>query len=413
MSANAPPKRVTVPELKKVIKEKEIKIATLERGRTCYLCGRSLVPERFYKTSDPRATTGVTPICRDCFNKIVNRIDENGDEHGVTKESMIEGLRYLDKPFSEVIWESAQNEVNNAFEEKSVASEYIRLIQKKQFQGKTWADSDFLKKRVVYQDEIENFAEDDEVGTFAQAERDKKDVIRLLGYDPFTNESEADKPFLYYNLLGMLDSDEENNEDMMRTSAAISITRDFLQMNKLNDTLSSLVSDYANMADNSTAIKNLQDAKMKLSTSITKMAAENCLSLKNSRNATKGENTWTGKIKKLKDFNLREAEINGFDVETCQGMAQVMDMSHASILKQLNLDESEYSSMLAEARDRSVKEHQMAEAYKEVSRILLRENLDLKDTMVEKGLIDSNDLKPLEEIYSRFGISLQEMEAEE
>ena len=46
--------------------------------------------------------------------------------------------------------------------------------------------------------------------------------------------------------------------------------------------------------------------------------------------------------KKLKDLNLREAENNGFDVGTCRGMQQVMDLSNASILKQLSLDESEY-----------------------------------------------------------------------
>ena len=50
-------------------------------------------------------------------------------------------------------------------------------------------------------------------------------------------------------------------------------------------------------------------------------------------------------------MNLREGEVNGFDIGTCRGMRQVMDMSNASILKQLRLDESEYSDMLAEQRE--------------------------------------------------------------
>ena len=56
------------------------------------------------------------------------------------------------------------------------------------------------------------------------------------------------------------------------------------------------------------------------------------------------------KIKKLKDIDLRDAEVNGFDIGTCRGMQQVLEISDASILKQLALDESEWSDMVAEQR---------------------------------------------------------------
>ena len=74
------------------------------------------------------------------------------------------------------------------------------------------------------------------------------------------------------------------------------------------------------------------------------------MSLKHNKNASKGENTWTGKIKKLRDMDLRDAEVNGFDINTCRGMQQVLEMSDASIMKQLDLDESEWSDMVAEQR---------------------------------------------------------------
>jgi hypothetical protein len=72
--------------------------------------------------------------------------------------------------------------------------------------------------------------------------------------------------------------------------------------------------------------------------------------LKNSKNSIRGENTWTGKIKKIKDLNLRSAEVNGFDIATCRGMQQVQEISDASIMKQLALDESEWSDMVATMR---------------------------------------------------------------
>jgi len=84
--------------------------------------------------------------------------------------------------------------------------------------------------------------------------------------------------------------------------------------------------------------------------SVNNLAKESCISLKNSKNSIKGENTWTGKIQKIKDLNLREGQVNGFDIATCRGMQQVQEISDASIMKQLALDESEWSDMVATMR---------------------------------------------------------------
>ena len=35
----------------------------------------------------------------------------------------------------------------------------------------------------------------------------------------------------------------------------------------------------------------------------------------------KGENTWTGKLKKIKDLDLREGRINGYNIDTCKRYA--------------------------------------------------------------------------------------------
>ena len=114
----------------------------------------------------------------------------------------------------------------------------------------------------------------------------------------------------------------------------------------------------------------LLDAKKNISATISQLAEQSCLSLKHNKNASKGENTWTGKIKKLKDLNLREAEVNGFDIGTCRGMQQVLEMSDASIMRQLNLDESEWSDMVAEQRKMITDLQQERDVYKEVNRIL-------------------------------------------
>ena len=186
---------------------------------------------------------------------------------------------------------------------------------------------------------------------------------------------------------------------MMRTSSAITIVRGFLQQAKLDD---KIAKSMANTNVNTSELKQLLDSKKNISSTISLLAEQSCLSLKHNKNASKGENTWTGKIKKLKDLNLREAEVNGFDIGTCRGMQQVLEMSDASIMRQLNLDESEWSDMVAEQRQMLVKVQNERDVYKEINRILLRENLDLRDTLEDNGLLDANNLQNLKEVFSAF-----------
>ena len=231
-------------------------------------------------------------------------------------------------------------------------------------------------------------------------EKNKRDVIRLLGYDPFEGEKLEDQPLLYSQLIGYLDVSGEGNDDMMRTSSAITIVRGFLQNAKIDDRLAKAM---ANSNANTAEIKALLDSKQKLSSNISQLAEQSCLSLKHNKNASKGENTWTGKIKKLKELNLREAEVNGFDINTCRGMQQVLEMSDASIMKQLALDESEWSDMVAEQRESLIKIQNERDIYREINRILLRENIDLRDTLQENDLLDSSNLQDLKSLFSAFG----------
>jgi hypothetical protein len=191
---------------------------------------------------------------------------------------------------------------------------------------------------------------------------------------------------------------------MMRTSSAITIVRGFLLQTKLDDKLAKVM---ANTNANPSEMKTLLDAKKSLNATITDLAEQSCLSLKHNKNASKGENTWTGRIKKIKELNLREGEVNGFDLMTCKGMQQVMDRSNASILKALALDESEYSDIVAEQRKLVTKLISERDSYKEITRILLRENLDLKDLLDSHGLLDEGNLADLEELFSVFGDIVQ------
>ena len=403
------PVKMTPTQMRKKISELEIENNNYKENTAwCFLCGKPQKKDKFYKNTDPLCKSGCSPICMDCAKKIALRTDINNKEHDPTKESIIQALRYLNKPFYENLYNSSIQECENSITGKSklnVWTSYIKNISMPQYIGYTFIDSDMFKEQVVYEDEkttddVIKGREDQD--TYSSFIKNKNDVVRLLGYDPFEKESISDQPFLYSQLLGLLDSSEDANDDMMRTASAISIVRAFLQQSKIDNAISTYMSDIRKLQNNSATIKSLQQSKKDLTSIIKDLAAESCISLKNNKNAKKGENTWTGKIKKIKDLNLREGEVNGFDIGTCRGMQQVMDMSNASILKALRLDESEWSDMVAEQREMITNLRSDLDNYKEISRILLRENIDLKDYMEEAGLIKPEELVDLDELYSCF-----------
>lgn len=301
----------------------------------------------------------------------------------------------FDKPYFDKIWDASYFEYindNNPKKRTNIWASYIKNIGLPQYKTLRWRDGDLFtnyKEMALKQAQQEvGIASSDEVAKSQEIneeyEKNRSDVIRLLGYDPFEKEQEEDKPLLYSQLIGYLDLGGDN-EDMMRTSSAITIVRGFLQQAKLDDMIAKAMSS-PNVSNKSGEIKSYLDSKQKVSSTISQLAEQSCLSLKHNKNASKGENTFTGKIKKLKEINLRDAEVNAFDIGTAEGMRQVADISNASIMKQIALDENDYTEMLAKQREMIVKLQEKADINEEKARILLRENLDLKKYIESQGM---------------------------
>ena len=386
------------------------KTAVDDKKYLCQFCLKEKKKSEFYISTDPHVMTGIVPICKDCIRKIALNWDDNRKEYGAcTKKSVMEALEYLDRPFLESLWNSSYAEWANQdakLRRTTIWDSYIKNVGLKNYNGMRWRDGDIFQtyvedaKQVVALEEgnkeaAQTLLDGQEVSS--EFEKNRKDVIRLLGYDPFEGEKLEDQPLLYSQMLGYLDNGGDSNDDMMRTSSAITIVRGFSQQAKIDDKIAKAM---ANSNVNASELKTLLDAKKNLSATISQLAEQSCLSLKHNKNASKGENTWTGKIKKLKDIDLRDAEVNGFDIGTCRGMQQVLEISDASILKQLALDESEWSDMVAEQRKVIVDLQTQRDTYREVNRILLRENLDLRDTLEENDLLDIENLHDLKELFS-------------
>jgi hypothetical protein len=372
----------------------------------CPHCGELKKKGAFYVSSDPAVSIGIAFPCRDCAEKIARRYDpKTGSYSDVIESSLKNALMYLDKPFLKTLWDSAYKEVHDPSLKQpkhNMWTAYIKSVQMVNYKTMRWRDGDFDDRPTEVQ-QVAPVSEERDVNpeVLSELEKNRRDVVRLIGYDPFEKESDDDKPLLYAQLIGYIDGDG-NNDDMTRVLDCIEIVRGYLQLQKIND-MSAQAFASLGKTGQSGEIKNYMDTKKRIADVISQLAEQSCISQKHNKNAKKGENTWTGKIKKLKELNLREAEVNGFDIGTCRGMQQVLEMSDASIMKQLALDESEWSDMIAEQRKLLVDTQKERDVYKEINRILLRENLDLRDTLEDNDLLDSQQLTNLKELFSAFG----------
>lgn len=395
-TAKEPATKITVAQAKKKITDLENKIQTLKDGAWCHICDKHKSADAFYISTDPLSKSGLTPICKDCAKKLALKVGKDGVEHEPDKTSVQLALRYLNKPFLEKVWDSSVLETENIVSgrvKSNYWNSYIKNIAMQNYYGMTFADSDIftpIDMSSTSNNENENISDYSEelLSSFSQ---NKKDVVRLLGYDPFQKESLEDQPYLYASLIGYLDASEDANEDRLKTSSSIEIVKGFSHIEKINDMITLLMRDVRNMEKNISTIKNLEDTKNKITSSVLNLAKDNGISLKHSVNASKGENTWTGKVKKMKEMNLLEAETNLYDVEYSNGLSQVAEISDAAIIKQIRLDENDFHDMLIQQRELIDKYKKVADTNEEKARILLKENYDLKSLINEHGITLEGD----------------------
>jgi len=355
---------------------------------SCYLCGNVFKKDGFYKDTDPRNATGISRICKQCAEKLVYEIDSEGKRKFPTKESIKTTLEYLNKPWKEDVFEASIKEAENKLSGKvksDVWNAYIKNISMRNYRGMCWKDGDIERNQPVFSEERDVSAKEVQ----EMYETNKKTVIKAVGYDPFETALESDKPLMYNMLCGFLD--ESTNEDQMKLSACVEITQSFTQAERLNHVINGLQQTVDSIIANAAKIKSLEETKNKIFSSALDLAKDNGISFKHSNNNSKGANTWTGKVKELKEMDLRSAELNAFDIGTSQGMQQVAEISANAIAKQLAFDENDYTDIIKTQRELITKLQSEVDLHNEEYRILKRENNDLKDFLREKGLINEQD----------------------
>lgn len=285
-----------------------------------------LAISNFYTSNSVMAVNGKATICKKCIKE---KIDYNN------MQTVYDILMAMDLPFNYEVWEKAQKSNKDTF------GKYISLINTlPQYNTNTSYNQSIFEPTNKASNEnnedsknIENNTKNDKKNMTEEEflefkltyKKNKDDTIRLLGYDPFEAENEEDKPNMYANLTNMINEDIIN--DGLKTSAIISIIKSQNQENKINDLITYLSSDRKSLLDNIATIKSLTETKEKMNKTTLALAKDNKISDLYSGVKTVGQNTLTGKLKKVRELNLDEAQVNLFDIKTSLGMYQVAKLS--------------------------------------------------------------------------------------
>lgn len=299
----------------------------------------------------------------------------------------------MDKPYFESLFNSSYVESNDP-SNKSLHSDtweaYIKNIcSLPQYRTLRWHDGDIGKKEDLSSEKSDTYTITDDRKREIEQEYaiNRKDAIRMIGYDPFANYPiEEDKPVLYAQLISFIDDETKN--DGMKMNAVIQIVKAFNQIQKINDAIDGLSSNISKLNNNNGIIKQHADTISKLLSGANALAKDNGISINYNNSKSKGQNTLTGKMKELDQIGFRDAKINMYDIDYCKGMQQVAEISAKAQVDQIGFDENVINEIQGIRRDLVDNLQKERDKAVERARKLLVENKDLKDFLRDRGLID-------------------------
>lgn len=301
------------------------------------------------------------PVCRKCLEK---KFEEYRNRYGEHKAMMII-CHYLDVPFYFSLYDSVIHS-NDSF----TIGMYLRQMNNRQYMNKSFVNTIIDKKELGI--EKEEFEEIKEEQWSISEVRNKKNVIEIIGYDPFDGYDEQQRKFLFNNIIGYLEEDGIE-DDVYKISQIIQLVNNNYQIEQFNKIMAKL-DPQVNLDD----FKNLSNLKKNLVDSNDKIAKENGISVKNRTDKEAGRSTLTYLIKHLRELDVPNAEANYYNQLKSEGTQWAASMSLKAIRENGFFDENDFKDM-SEMQYNTIQELQArVDDLEEENRLLLIENDELK-----------------------------------
>lgn len=305
------------------------------------MCGREeTAPEKkFYKLThspDHKGNDGYSHICINCIRDEQKRLTNRYGE----KTAVMVLCAKLNAPFYRSAYETVRKSQDNfSF------GHYMRLMNNKQYAGKTFALTLVAGELEVTKKEAEEEAEEMIESNWSLDERRaKNEVINMMGYDPFEGYAPKLRKKLFSELLGYLD-DDELLSDNYKLAQIIQIINNNIQINQYDIAISKL--DPNKEID---AIADLNRLKKELVLSNEKIAKENGISVKGRGDQKAGKGTLTGLMRDARDKDLKSYEVNFYDALRSENTRWAIDLSMKAMMDNCLFDESDTDLIIADQR---------------------------------------------------------------
>lgn len=317
----------------------------------CSCCGKALPQDKYFLAYNEGNLGRIeangkmhTHICMDCCKNLYEYLFyEKADKDG--EKAMKWLCSYLNIYYDDVSYFKAKKVMEEKDRKTHIVEEYISVISRSAtLKGKVFLESPDVdvnqnkgdsKADKIINSNTGNVPEDlEEEWSKADLEA-KRQVIKMVGYDPFYFEIEKDRKILYKDLLGMMEQGMEL--DGLKVQAAIQIVLSFKNIRELNEKYRKKSDEDAPVSE----LKALSELKKKELETITSFSRDNGFGERYAISKAKGENTFSGIMAKMNEMKYENAILNMYDVETSKSINQAADASFAAIFNQLSMSEAE------------------------------------------------------------------------
>lgn len=209
----------------------------------------------------------------------------------------------------------------------------------------------------------------------------RKKILRIFRYDPFTDAPDDEKPILYSDLVSMIDDAME--EDFIKLKAALEIVLSFNKIEKWRKKITILEGKKDPPMAEIKALSQLRDAERK---NITEFCRDNGFSQRYAQSKAKGSGTLSGIMDQMREKQYENGLLNMYDIETSESINQAAEASMKAIFNQLNVGENEKYVIVQQQRDTIVK---LEKESKRLAEELRKAKVEIERMKLEKKKMES------------------------
>ena len=216
-----------------------------------------------------------------------------------------------------------------------------------------------------------------------------RSVTKLLGYYPFSEQSDEDQRILCREFLDLV-SEQGDEANYLRVKSALRIVLSFLHLKELDTKRRQLESEGAPSKE----IKEVSDIANKELTAITNFGRDAGLSERYATQKSKGANTFGGILKTMNEEHFENAAVNLYDIKTSAAIKQVAEISQRAIMEQLAISDSQYQVLCSKQMDQLASlRAELDGANEEIRRLKkVMKTQNIIDELLEKEEIEFEDI---------------------